>query len=322
MGKLEVYHYWKEEGAAKGKKRGSWKTTGEDGRLQGKLKDYRYYQWKGGGAQWFNVQGKSIGGSKVVHSMQHTIASFFNPLLSTWTWLALRPPLMNFIMAFASQHPPPTSTWLLPSTSPHHLERDFCTSTPSHQFEHDSFLNPLSSTWTLLSSLNPLPSAWTWLSLFKSLRGILASRTLKCLSSTYPQLQHMAHEHLSCTLQIPLLDFNMEARHNHCNTVDTAMGMGVHNIYAAYHGKSEAVAKYMGTDIYLFFSWSVWTVTTDKRRVGSATWVWQCSDTRVWQQKNSSVWQHTNKGWLRHWAFCNTVDIGRWVLVSIICNTP
>ena len=45
-----------------------------------------------------------------------------------------------------------------------------------------------------------------------------------------PSAPSFNSEHMALTLQIPLSNFNMGARHNHCHTVDTVMGMGVRDM--------------------------------------------------------------------------------------------
>ena len=56
---------------------------------------------------------------------------------------------------------------------------------------------------------------------------------------------------MALTLQIPLLNFNMGARHNHCHTVDTVMGMGVRDIQHTM--ASPRQSQTMGTVIHLPF---------------------------------------------------------------------
>ena len=58
-------------------------------------------------------------------------------------------------------------------------------------------------------------------------------------------------EHMALTLQIPLLNFNMGVRHNHCHTVDTVMGMGVHDMQHTM--ASPRQSQTLGTDIHLPF---------------------------------------------------------------------
>ena len=110
----------------------------------------------------------------------------------------------------------------------------------------------------------------------------------------------MAHEHLpqtqmalvsqplpstrtymALTLQIPLLNFNMGARHNHCQTVDTVMSMGVDDMQHTM--ASPRLSQTMGTDIHLPFR-----LTSDNRQTKG--WLLH---RRVWQQ-TLSVWQQTS----------------------------
>ena len=86
--------------------------------------------------------------------------------------------------------------------------------------------------------------------------------TIHTSLSPFLQLEHMA-----LTLQIPLLNFNMGARHNPLSYCRYGDGYGC-PWHAAYQGESEAVANF----VHWYsppFSWSVWQVTIDKQRVGS-----------------------------------------------------
>ena len=74
------------------------------------------------------------------------------------------------------------------------------------------------------------------------------SLKLKWLWSLSPSLQL---DHMAPTLQIPLLNFNMGARINHCHTVDTVMGMGVDDMQHTM--ASPRQSQTLGTDIHLPF---------------------------------------------------------------------
>ena len=103
--------------------------------------------------------------------------------------------------------------------------------------------------------------------------------------SPFLQLEHMA-----LILQIPLLNFNMGARHNplsHCRYGD---GYGC-PWHAAYHGESKAVANF-GHWYSPPFSWSVWQVATDKQRVGSFISS-LATDTERLATDKQLVWQQT-----------------------------
>ena len=56
---------------------------------------------------------------------------------------------------------------------------------------------------------------------------------------------------MALTLQIPLLNLNMGAWHNHCHTVDMVMGMGVRDIHHTM--ASQRQSQTMGTVIHLPF---------------------------------------------------------------------
>ena len=89
-------------------------------------------------------------------------------------------------------------------------------------------------------SLIPLSLMSTWLT--------NTSLKLKRLPSLSPFL---LLEHMALTLQIPLLNFNMGARHNHCHTEDTVMGMDVRDMQHTM--ASPRQSQTMGTGIHLPF---------------------------------------------------------------------
>ena len=165
------------------------------------------------------------------------------------------------------------------------------------------------------------------------------SHKLKWLSSLSPfhQLEHMA-----LTLQIPLLNFNIGARHNYCPTVDTVMGMGVHDMQ--HTRASPRQSHTMCTDIHLPFrdQFDKWQQTnkvlapsspslaTDTKRLatdkqsngnrqmkgGSVISNFFFLFTECLATVKQTVWQQTKQ--------TNTVIlcIGRWVWLFITCSTP
>ena len=70
-----------------------------------------------------------------------------------------------------------------------------------------------------------------------------------------PSAPSFNSEHLALALQIPLFNFNMGARHNHCHTVDTVMGrpMGVRVRDMQHTMANPKQSLTMGTDIHLPF---------------------------------------------------------------------
>ena len=56
---------------------------------------------------------------------------------------------------------------------------------------------------------------------------------------------------MALTLQMPLLNFDMGARHSHCHTLDTAMGMGVQDMQHTMASLRQS--QTMGTNIHLLF---------------------------------------------------------------------
>ena len=107
------------------------------------------------------------------------------------------------------------------------------------------------------------------------------SLKLKWLSSLSPFLQL---EHMALILQIPLLNFNMGARHNplsHCRYGDGYEWPW----HAAYHGESKAVANF---GHWYFIALFVISLTSNNRQTKG--WLLH---RRVWQQ-TPIVWQQTS----------------------------
>ena len=95
---------------------------------------------------------------------------------------------------------------------------------------------------------------------------------------------------MALTLQIPLLNFNMGARHNYCHTVDTVMGMGVHDMQHTM--ASPRQSQTLGTDIHLpFRDQSDKCLQTNRGLAPPSPSL--ATDTKRLATDKQSVWQQT-----------------------------